>query len=70
MSIIGLLEAFKKLDSDTVTVLTRFVMRGVKSGNLNGYVKAHLQRVLDAEDQEALRGRAPKVSTRVVPDKG
>lgn len=70
MSILGLLEAFKKLDSDTVTVLTRFVMRGVKSGNLNGYVKEHLQRVLDAEDLAEARGRAPRVSTRVVPDKG
>lgn len=70
MSLLGLLEAFKKLDSDTVTVLTRFVMRGVKSGNLNGYVKGHLQRVLDDEDREALDARAPKVSTRVVQQKG
>jgi hypothetical protein len=52
-----LYDAFKTLDSDTVTVLTRFVMRGVKSGDLNGYVKEHLQRVLDGEDAEALRQR-------------
>jgi hypothetical protein len=70
VSILGLLEAFKKLDSDTVTVLTRFVMRGVKSGNLNGYVKGHLQRVLDVEDAEAIRDRGPQVTTRVVPNKG
>lgn len=67
MSLIGLLDAFKKLDSDTVTVLTRFVMRGVKSGNLNGYVKGHLQNVLDAEDAEAIRTRA-KVTVRQVPE--
>lgn len=67
MSILGLLEAFKKLDSDTVTVLTRFVMRGVKSGDLNGYVKAHLQRLLDDEDRATL---GQKVTTRVVQQKG
>lgn len=66
---LGLLEAFKKLDSDTVTVLTRFVMRGVKSGDLNGYVKGHLQRVLDDEDRAALEARAPKVTARVVRQK-
>lgn len=53
--LIKLYEAFKQLDADTLTVLTRFVMRGVKSGNLNGYVKTHLERVLDDEDAAALR---------------
>jgi hypothetical protein len=41
---------FKNLDSDTITLLTRFAMRGVKSGNLNEYVKKHLRRVMDEED--------------------
>ena len=55
-----LLDAFKQLDADTVTVLTRFVMRGVKSGNLNAYVKAHLQRILDGEDAAAIQQRASR----------
>lgn len=52
-----LYDAFKTLDADTITVLTRFVMRGVKSGDLNSYVKTHLQRVLDGEDEMAIRVR-------------
>lgn len=55
--ILKLYEAFKQLDADTTTVLTRFVMRGVRSGNLNGYVKVHLQRVLDEEDAAAIQQR-------------
>lgn len=41
---------FKNLDSDTITLLTRFAMRGIKSGNINEYVKKHLRRVMDEED--------------------
>lgn len=55
--LLKLYDAFKQLDSDTITVLTRFVMRGVKSGDLNAYVKAHLQRVLDGEDAAAIQRR-------------
>ena len=41
---------FKNLDSDTITLLTRFAMRGIKSGNMNEYVKNHLRRVMEEED--------------------
>lgn len=44
---------FKNLDSDTITLLTRFAMRGVRSGNLNEYVKSRLKRVMDEDDNPA-----------------
>jgi hypothetical protein len=57
---------FKNLDADTMTLLTRFAMRGVKSGNLNGYIKGHLRRILDAEEPPPAPAGEVKVTTRVV----
>lgn len=64
---------FKNLDADTMTLLTRFAMRGVQSGNLNGYIKGHLRRIIDEEDAPPPPAAAPtqnpggvKVTSRVV----
>lgn len=55
------------LDADTIAVLTKFAMRGVRSGNLNEYIKTRLQQVMDDEDNPPPpAGPAPRVSTRVV----
>jgi hypothetical protein len=59
---------FKNLDTDTVTLLTRFAMRGVRSGNLNEYIKRHLRRIIDEEDAPE-PGPPPRVSSKVVPSR-
>ena len=64
--LIKLVDHLKSLDADTITLLTRFVLRGVKSGNLNGFVKRHLTRILDEEDGP---GSPRPVSARVVPSR-
>lgn len=58
---------FKNLDSDTITLLTRFAMRGVKSGNLNEYVKSRLRRVMDEDDNPPPPSPPRVVVTKVVP---
>jgi hypothetical protein len=60
---------FKNLDGDTLTLLTRFAMRGVKSGNLNDYIKNHLRKIIDEEDAPPAPPShpAPRVSTKPVP---
>lgn len=56
---------FKTLDSDTVTLLTRFAMRAIKSGNANAFIKTRLQRLLDEDD--APKPEPPqRVEARVV----
>lgn len=51
-ALIKLVDHLKSLDGDTVTLVTRFLMRGVKTGDLNGFVKRHLGRILDDEGPE------------------
>lgn len=61
-----LAQFLEKLDTDTLTLLTRFIMRGVRSGDLNGYVKRHVRRLLEEEDAPEPPA-APFVSSKVVP---
>lgn len=58
---------FKNLDAETVTLLTRFAMRGVKSGNLNEYIKGHLRRVMEEEDNPRPEPPRVTVTTKAVP---
>ncbi len=51
-NIMGLLN---KIDADTTTLLTRFLIRANQSGNANDYIKVHLKRLLDEEDAPAAR---------------
>lgn len=53
----GLLGSLKGIDATTTTLLTRFLMRAVKSGNANQYIQERIQRALDEDDK-------PKVEVR------
>lgn len=48
-----LVQELKKLEGDTLMLITRFVIRAGKSPSPNQYIKTHLQRILDEDDRPA-----------------
>lgn len=63
--LLKLVDHLKSLDADTIALLTRFVLRGVKSGDLNAFVKGHLGHILDDDGP----GPPKAVTARVVPSR-
>lgn len=48
-----LTQELKKLEGDTLMLITRFVIRAGQSPSPNHYIKGHLQRILAEDDRPA-----------------
>lgn len=55
-----LTQELKKLEGDTIVLITRFVIRAGKSPSPNHYIKQHLQRILDEDDRPAPPSGSPR----------
>lgn len=60
----GIFGQLKGIDLESRTLLGRFVMRAVKSGDANAFIKRELRKVLDGPPVSA--ARAVQVTSREV----
>jgi hypothetical protein len=56
MNFIQLAALYKKLDQDTISLLTRFIGKGVSEGNVNKYIKKVLRRELGEREEVVTTG--------------